>query len=548
MISRSPSPGDGADRNPNELELGWWQANELPFGFAAQHQQTHPPSDDPLNYAGDGHLLTVAPTGCGKGRDVLIPTLLTSLRSMICLDVKGELYSVTARRRRELGHHVIGIDPFNLVLKQSDGLNPLDLMHLPGADPDTEAAMLASMLATGNTSTRERFWDLHGTGFLSGLIAHYGSHADPKKRNLLEARDLLLCDDPMYQTAVVADSKPKSKLAYREICGFLNQAERDTRPSVLATTTSYLKPLSSDLIRPAIANSTFSLEQVINGEPLTIYLIFPVEKLVSHAGLLRILLGTLLAAILKRRFRPESRTLFLIDECAQLGHFDLLKPTITLMRGFGLQCWLFFQSLHQLKAEYEKDWRTILDNIAVTQTFGLSNRLMAEDWGTYFGMEPEELMTLEENEQWLHLPGHKVVKARRFNYLTDHRFRGMYDPNPLCQVRRNSSAGGENIHFDTNRGELSYSDTRSLDSRKMEPPKVDPSHLDAQKVEPPPVEPPQSDPKMSESKPSKPKKAKPTKSKPRKTQPKPEDPTMNDPEAAQPPKEKRRRKDPPPNC
>ncbi len=459
MIRKSPHSG-GADSNSlNVLELGWWQSSQTPFGFAAPSALTEPPQEL-LTYEGDGHLLTVAPTGCGKGRDVIAPTLLTSRRSMIVLDVKGELYSVTARRRREMGHHVIGIDPFNIVLEQSDGLNPFDLLKLPGADVESDACMLASMLATGNTSSRDRFWDLHGTGFLSGLIAHFGGYAKEAERNLLSIRDILLSDDPMYAVAELADRmkamKEKSHMAYREVCGFLNQAERDTRPSVLATTTSYLKPFGSDQIADAITTSSFDLQDVIDGKPLTIYLIFPVEKLVSHAGLLRILLGTMLTTLMRRRFKPETRTLFVMDECAQLGHFDLLKPAVTLLRGYGIQCWLFFQSLFQLKSEYPNDWRTLLDNMSAVQTFGFNNRLMADDWGNFFGEDPETLMDIEQDEQWVHLPGSKVVRSKRFNYLRDKRFVGMFDANPLCEPRPQDLLGlggrAEIVKPETNHG------------------------------------------------------------------------------------------------
>lgn len=442
MIRQTP-PSGGHDQNSvNNLEFGWWDSGQLPFGFAAHSAATATTSSELLTYTGDGHLLTVAPTGWGKGRDVIIPTLLSSRRSMIVLDVKGELYSVTARKRREMGQHVIGIDPFNIVLKKSDGLNPFDLLKLPGADIESDASMLASMLSAGNTSSRDRFWDLHGTGFLSGLIAHFGGYAEKVKQNLLSVRDLLLNDDPVYAVAVLADlikglkDNEKSKMAYREICGFLNQAERDTRPSVLATTTSYLKPFGSEQISDAISKSSFNLQDVIDGEPLTIYLIFPVEKLISHAGLMRMLMGTLLTTVMRRRSKPLSRTLFILDECAQLGSFDLLKPAVTLMRGFGLQCWLFFQSLHQMKSEYPNDWRTMLDNMAVVQTFGFNNRLMAEDWGNFFGEDPATLMDIDVDEQWVHMPGSKIIRAKRFNYLRDKRFQGDFDANPLCQVRK----------------------------------------------------------------------------------------------------------------
>jgi type IV secretion system protein VirD4 len=50
-----------------------------------------------LRYAGQAHLLTIAPTRSGKGVGAIIPNLLTADRSVLCVDPKGE----NARHRRE---------------------------------------------------------------------------------------------------------------------------------------------------------------------------------------------------------------------------------------------------------------------------------------------------------------------------------------------------------------------------------------------------------------------------------------------------------------
>ena len=55
----------------------------------------------------DGHLLTCAPTGAGKGISGVIPNLLEYPGSAFVLDFKGETYAVTARARRSMGHDVI---------------------------------------------------------------------------------------------------------------------------------------------------------------------------------------------------------------------------------------------------------------------------------------------------------------------------------------------------------------------------------------------------------------------------------------------------------
>src|SRR5262249_47199105 len=70
--------------------LGWRLPDERGgFGFGPA-LPPRPARDTPLLYGGDGHLMTIAPTGAGKGVGVIIPTLLTFTGSAIVTDIKGE--------------------------------------------------------------------------------------------------------------------------------------------------------------------------------------------------------------------------------------------------------------------------------------------------------------------------------------------------------------------------------------------------------------------------------------------------------------------------
>src|SRR3546814_14619691 len=51
---------------------------------------------------------------------------------------------------------------------------------------------------------------------------------------------------------------------------------------------------------------------------------------------------------MRRRARPEASTLFVLDEAAQLGTFNELRQAVTLLRGYGLQTWSFWQDASQL--------------------------------------------------------------------------------------------------------------------------------------------------------------------------------------------------------
>src|ERR1022692_3981036 len=71
-----------------------------------------------LRYPGDaGHIVTIAPTGSGKGRDVLIPALLDEASkniSGLIIDPKGQLASVTGPQAARMGERVIILNPFKI--------------------------------------------------------------------------------------------------------------------------------------------------------------------------------------------------------------------------------------------------------------------------------------------------------------------------------------------------------------------------------------------------------------------------------------------------
>lgn len=68
--------------------------------------------------------MVIAPTGRGKGVGFVIPNLLTFKGSTVVLDVKGENFEKTARRRQEMGDDVIRFSPTDFAAN-SHRYNPL---------------------------------------------------------------------------------------------------------------------------------------------------------------------------------------------------------------------------------------------------------------------------------------------------------------------------------------------------------------------------------------------------------------------------------------
>lgn len=407
-------------------------------------------------YTGEAHLITIAPTGAGKGRSVIIPNLLTYSGPVIVTDPKGENRAVTEHARRAMGQKTIVLEPFGE--HGTHSLNPFDMFKLPHSDRETDSQMFAELLATGNTGSGiDVFWHNSAFGLLSGVIAYIASLDDPEIAQRFEASEgnlskllsqvkknnngsrvtfgnlirTLHCDDVVYNLAVMLDTIGKQipPLAYREISAFLQKADKE-RSGVLSTANSYLKAFGSDKALLAMDYSSFSLREIVNGDPLTVYLIIPPDKLKSHKAMLRVWIGAMLRAITNRDSIPKQRTLMMLDECAELGTFPFLETTITLCRGYGLQTWTFWQDLSQLKHYYPFSWPTIINNCGIMQFFGANNYQVSNDLADYVGIESNIIRRLDRNEQFVMIDG-KLYNCCKHDYLRDPEFRGKFKKNPF---------------------------------------------------------------------------------------------------------------------
>lgn len=422
-----PLPDDGTS-----LFLGWDGTDLTPtLGFRSAAAR---PDRAPLAYDGDGHLMTVAPTGAGKGVGVIIPTLLTYPGSVIVTDIKGENYQVTARRRREMGHRVVVLDPFGLVTQkgQADTLNPFDLFALPGSDPESDAEMLAAQIAVGHEFATDRYWEDTGRGLVSGLIADLATGFPPEKRSLRTLRELLYSDDLDYNLAVALDTRKDtmSPLARDEFVAYLAAPQDKTRPCIRTTALTFVKCLGSTAVARALERSSFDLGDLLAERPVTVYLVLPPEKMLSHRALLRLWVVTLLTTVMRRRRLPRQRTLFLLDEAAQLGPLDLLPQSVSLLRGYGLQVWTFWQDLSQLMRLYPQNWESLVNNAAVLQVFGVPGHAARQGWQTVLGADNAALVSeLHPDEMLVAVTGRGCGRHTRANYLANPAFAGRFDAN-----------------------------------------------------------------------------------------------------------------------
>lgn len=448
----------GAVAEPG-LIVGWSLEEEhdrrpVGFSFGARSQAAET-QIAPILMEREGHLMTIAPTGAGKGTGCIVPALLRFEGPVIVIDPKGENALITARRRREMGHEVAVLDPMGVTGLESARLNPLDALDPNSPTFVDDAMAVVSALAAGGgryDGGDGGYWRERGAAFVLGVLLHVMSDLPPSLRHLETVRTLVnkavgelgrytsAAENPpgggLGDTVLGALEASRNEEA-REIARMLRIGALPTLGGILSFSQSIMDVIRSGAVSPVLRDTSFDLSAVQRGEPLSIFLVLPPHMLESHGRLLRLWVHTLMSQIAARTARPKHSTLFILDEAAQLGAFDDLRRAITLMRGYGLQTWSFWQDPSQIQNLYPRDWQTMVNNCRAVQCFGANTMLAAESMAGLVGFRsPHQVLELDDDEMLLQLSGDLPVLARLPNYRTDPAFAGMFDANPFHDPAR----------------------------------------------------------------------------------------------------------------
>ena len=437
------------------------------IGFRAPQPSDGSPAKvlEPILDTDEGHLVTVAPTGAGKGTGAIIPALLRYQGPVVVVDPKGENYAVTAERRRQMGQEIILLDPFNVTgAEERHRFNPLDL-----ADPRSETfvedvstlANLASKNAVGDAAHRDPFWPQMGQTLVTAALLDVLTMPDRPAATLPAARAVVNQSiDALKERGEFWERAEHPEL--RRMAGLLGNPAEATMGGYWALAVNQLDFLKGVSVEDHLTASDLDLNKVLDGSPLSIYLVLPPDKLESHAPLLRLWIGTLINVMTRRSRRPERSTLMLVDEAAQLGELPQLRQAMTLLRGYGVRVWSFWQDLSQMRNLYPRDWETLLNNCRVQQYFGTTTAVAADAVVEVTGFGPREaVLELNRDEMLLNVAGDEPVVARKPNYRFDAPFQGLFASNPFYAGSADTDDGEAKARPVFRRSEPFGSETRS---------------------------------------------------------------------------------------
>jgi type IV secretion system protein VirD4 len=350
----------------------------------------------------EGHMVTVAPTGSGKGRDVLIPALLDqSMKDFSCIvvDPKGQLAAVTGPEAARMGKRVIMLNPFSIwpecigpgaerfaglesLCDFAGAYNPMATLD-PASDafvPDAEALAQAIVYQEREAD----HWIDSARELVTGLIMHAVVYGLPHEKNLAWVRSTVCNRTRLFELAAryFGDETPLSdadEFITQKLGRFGEPEAKDNKEvgSIISTAVTQTSFIGNGAISKNLAGRSFLFRE-LRQRPTVLFLILPGRRLKTCSRWFRLIVGAALNELMDEQKTRGLPCLFLLDEFAQLGPMKAIEDAFGIARDYALTLWPILQDLNQLKRDYKDGWETMLANAGAVQFFRPEDNTTAE--------------------------------------------------------------------------------------------------------------------------------------------------------------------------
>jgi type IV secretion system protein VirD4 len=330
-----------------------------------------------IGFNGDGHMLTVGPPRSGKSRRLLIPNLLFETgRSMLVIDMKGELCATTAAHRTASGGQVVALDPFGSLAARGGNVRTVGFNPMAALDPESEtfvdeAMVLAEALVQVKPNDQNAYFSEGAQDLVAGMIMLVrcingaAAHLGQVRRELTKPFSEI---ELIAKKATGMESLPAP--VRNKLSRFSDIKESKEMPAVISTAQVQTRFLDSPPIVRNLSVNEIDF-RVLKQRNITVFLCLPPDKLVTHAKWLRLIVGAAMTAMQQPVAGSDQRpsVLFMLDEFPQLGRMPSIETAIALNAGYGVKVWPAVQSLTQLAEIYGASWELFVAGGCLT-TFG----------------------------------------------------------------------------------------------------------------------------------------------------------------------------------
>ncbi len=312
-----------------------------------------------------GHVLVCGPNRSGKSLH-LITNLMLWQGSAITLDIKGELYRLTAAKRKEMGNRVLVLDPSG----RGDRYDPF--AELSYSD---EALISAARLVMDVDKERNPIFTERAA---AGVVAAAKAAAVEGVPTLPYLRAITREGPMAFVRALgwIDDAGVREKLIE-----FLGGAPEDMSPrdfredrflaSTWSTMVPRLSPLLSQGVLKMTGGSDFRAADLVE-RPTSLYLMFAESELGSTQKVFQLVLLSLITGLIRRGdLDPDGEgvpMLLALDEAGRtpIPKLDDLVSTIS---GRGMSALVYVQDLSQLESAYGRQQAQTIRGNCHTQLY-----------------------------------------------------------------------------------------------------------------------------------------------------------------------------------
>ena len=302
------------------------------------------------------HVLVIAGTRAGKGRDVIIPNLKISKGSAFVLDPKGENYQKTHLHRQQHGP-TFALDPFSVSGAESARFNPL--RYLSGDSTITDAQTLADALIVGSD-----YFSSSAAQLVFGLILYVSATPNLKtpegetlSRDLVTVRRLLMRDLSSTTQAMIENKAENA--AVRQVIADVGEWALSTnekefssiRNSAVEQTKWLNSPEMCRVLEEGDGSGHIDFSDYLKGV-MSVYVCLPAPYFATFNRWLRLVVASALDTMTKRLNPPDLPVRFILDEIAQIGNLSKIESALTLSAGYGVQLCGIWQHIADIQRCY----------------------------------------------------------------------------------------------------------------------------------------------------------------------------------------------------
>lgn len=361
----------------------WWQR----WGF--------------MSYCGDAHVLVSGANRSGKGRGILVPTLLSYGQSVMVIDPKGEFLWGDKKLKfpgtsgwRATFSKVVYFCPTD---RRSARFNFLKACR-PGEFQvrDVQNLVLAILQAVNPT-----FFDRTAQEYVVAVALHLLNFPGAKDVSIAGIRKFLARGDEGAGEIIAENAHPvAARIAGSLFPAGLGGDEGDKmvaqRSDTYRTAGSYLWLWDDEVVAEVTSGECDFLpgDLMCLDQPMSLYVRQPPSDAGRVAKLVHLLISQVLRDLTEtletdsRGREKRHRLMILADEFHGLGKMSDFAEKLPQIPGFGIECMLAVQTLAQIDEVYgEKN--SIIDNCHVFVSFAANDNRTLRRISEMIGMAPE---------------------------------------------------------------------------------------------------------------------------------------------------------------